>query len=169
MNKSIFTDYIFRILLNKVTIEISLIDRLDVNKLPLNCAVISVISISSHRVITVNDVCQFTFGKVKTSIFPTRLVNKNCNEMSFRGRVLGLVEVVLRVPPLFVIDEILKIGLLGIPYFVEHDLSNIEEKYAKIRTDGNLTTNSEPYDPMAYTIIFTSIFRLFISTLGMYV
>lgn len=89
--------------------------------------------------------------------------------MSFRGRVLGLVEVVLRVPPLFVIDEILKIGLLGIPYFVEHDLSNIEEKYAKIRTDGNLTTNSEPYDPMAYTIIFTSIFRLFISTLGMYV
>lgn len=30
--------------------------------------------------------------------------------MSLRGKVLGLVEVLLRVPPIFVLDEIFKLG-----------------------------------------------------------
>lgn len=36
--------------------------------------------------------------------------------MSMRTRVLGMVDVIMRVPPLFVIDEILKISM-GLPSF----------------------------------------------------
>ncbi|CAH1099348.1 unnamed protein product [Psylliodes chrysocephalus] len=87
--------------------------------------------------------------------------------MSFRGRVLGFVEVVLRVPPLFVIDEILKIGLLGLTELSQHDLSSYEEKYAKIENDyNNITTNSDPYDPLVYRYILMSVIRLVVSTLG---
>ncbi|XP_056635301.1 protein TRC8 homolog [Diorhabda carinulata] len=87
--------------------------------------------------------------------------------MSFRGRVLGFVEVILRVPPLFVIDEILKIGLFGITELSQHDLSNIEEKYAKIEKEfSNVTTNSDPYDPLVYRFIIMTVIRLVISTLG---
>ncbi|KAG5893529.1 hypothetical protein JTB14_006065 [Gonioctena quinquepunctata] len=86
--------------------------------------------------------------------------------MSFRGRVLGFVEVILRVPPLFVIDEILKIGL-GIADLSVHDLPNINENYMKIANDfSNITTNSEPYDPLVYRFILVYIIRLLISTLG---
>lgn len=89
--------------------------------------------------------------------------------MSFRGRVLGFVEVVLRVPPLFVIDEILKIGLLGLTELSQHDLSSYEEKYAKIENDyNNITTNSDPYDPLVYRYILMSVIRLVVSTLGQY-
>lgn len=87
--------------------------------------------------------------------------------MSFRGRVLGLVEVVLRVPPLFVIDEILKIGL-GLTELSEHDLSNFgEEEYEKVAsTYNNVTTSAMPYDPVVYKFILMSVVRLLFSALG---
>ncbi|XP_018571156.1 protein TRC8 homolog [Anoplophora glabripennis] len=87
--------------------------------------------------------------------------------MSFRGRVLGLVEVVLRVPPLFVIDEILKIGL-GLTELSEHDLTNFgEEEYEKIASGyNNVTTGTIPYDPVVYRFILMSVVRLLFSTLG---
>ncbi|RZC34577.1 TRC8 -like [Asbolus verrucosus] len=85
--------------------------------------------------------------------------------MSFRSRVLGLVEIVLRVPPLFVIDEILKIGI-GLEELSEHDLSNFQERYDKL--EGNILTNSTTiaYDPVFYRFIFVSLLRLLLSTLG---
>lgn len=42
--------------------------------------------------------------------------------MSFRLRVRELIDVILRVPPLFLIDELLRIGL-GIPYQTENEIS----------------------------------------------
>ncbi|KAJ8918848.1 hypothetical protein NQ315_011135, partial [Exocentrus adspersus] len=87
--------------------------------------------------------------------------------MSLRGRVLGLVEVILRVPPLFVIDEILKIGL-GFTELSEHDLSNFgEEEYEKVTaTHNNVTTTSIPYDPVVYRFIIISFMRLLLCALG---
>ncbi|KAJ8979182.1 hypothetical protein NQ317_010942 [Molorchus minor] len=87
--------------------------------------------------------------------------------MSFRGRVLGLVKVILRVPPLFVIDEILKIGL-GLTELTEYDLSNFgEEDYENVtNTYENSTTSGIPYDPMVYRFILMSVIRLLFSTLG---
>ncbi|EFA10501.1 protein TRC8 homolog [Tribolium castaneum] len=85
--------------------------------------------------------------------------------MSFRSRVLGLVEVVLRVPPLFVIDEILKFGI-GLEELSEHDLSNFQERYDKFEEtfQGNSTTIA--YDPVLYKFILVSVLRLLLSTLG---
>ncbi|XP_023017509.2 protein TRC8 homolog [Leptinotarsa decemlineata] len=88
--------------------------------------------------------------------------------MSFRDRVLGFLEVILRVPPLFVIDEILKIGI-GISDLPIHDLSNIEENYAKLGNQFNITTPSESYDsfdPVMSKFLLVSVLRLMISALG---
>lgn len=42
--------------------------------------------------------------------------------MSFRLRLRELIDVILRVPPLFLIDELLRIGL-GLPYQTENEIS----------------------------------------------
>nr|CAH7746034.1 unnamed protein product [Callosobruchus chinensis] len=90
--------------------------------------------------------------------------------MSFRGRILGLVEVVLRVPPLFVIDEILKIGILGVGELHEHILSptTVVDGILHTETDvfQNSTTTSQLHDPMVYGVVLMYIFRLSVSTLG---
>lgn len=43
--------------------------------------------------------------------------------MSMRTRILGMVDVIMRVPPLFVIDEILKISM-GLPSFSSNGSTN---------------------------------------------
>lgn len=48
--------------------------------------------------------------------------------MSLRTKVLTLVEIVLRVPPLFIIDEILKVSIVP-PGFTEQDLSGFEQSF----------------------------------------
>lgn len=57
--------------------------------------------------------------------------------MSFRAKVLGLVDVMMRVPPILVIDEILKIGM-GLPtrLYPPSDKTTITNN-----TNSNLTTN----------------------------
>lgn len=84
--------------------------------------------------------------------------------MSLRRQVLGLVEIVLRVPPLFVIDEILKIGL-GLADITEHDLSDIEERYA-INDDNSLNYTSSHHDPTFYRFVLISLARFLLSSLG---
>lgn len=82
--------------------------------------------------------------------------------MSLRTKILGLVEILLRVPPLFVIDEILKIGL-GLSELTEYDLTEFEEKL-----DDNTFnySTSVHYDPTFYRFIAISLARLLLSTLG---
>lgn len=93
-----------------------------------------------------------------------------CNEMDimdYRSKVFGLVEVVLRVPPLFVIDEILKIGLGGFNGLAEYDLSDIGGKFENTGNGfNNVTSYGEQYDPVMYKVILMSIIRLLVSTLG---
>lgn len=87
--------------------------------------------------------------------------------MDYRTKVFGLVEVVLRVPPLFVIDEILKIGLIGFNGLAEYDLSNIAEKFENSDNEfNNVTSFSGQYDPVLYKVILMSAIRLLVSTLG---
>lgn len=62
--------------------------------------------------------------------------------MSFRSKILSLVDVILRVPPLFIIDELFRISL---------GLSQSEESDSKesvfISQDGtNGTVTAETYD-----------------------
>lgn len=82
--------------------------------------------------------------------------------MSFRTKILSFVEVILRVPPLFLIDEILKVGI-GLTEFNEHDLSEFEAGIPQFTTN---YTNFIGYDPMFYKYLIISITRLALSTLG---
>lgn len=62
--------------------------------------------------------------------------------MSVRTKVLGLVDVIMRVPPLFVIDEILKIGM-GLPNsFSIMDIENATISGTNNDSDSNLLYNS---------------------------
>ncbi|KAK5644572.1 hypothetical protein RI129_005872 [Pyrocoelia pectoralis] len=78
--------------------------------------------------------------------------------MSFRTKILGLIEVFLRVPPIFVIDEIFKIGL-GLSDLTEYDITELEENASNY----TVTIN---YDPTFYKVVVISLARLSISTLG---
>lgn len=84
--------------------------------------------------------------------------------MSFRAKILSFVEVMLRVPPLFLIDEILKVGI-GVTEFSEHDLSGFETGLPPQFTSNY--SNFIGYDPMFYKYLIVSITRLALSTLGM--
>lgn len=85
--------------------------------------------------------------------------------MSFRSRVLGLVEVVLRVPPLFVIDEILKIGI-GLEDLTDHDLTNFHERYDKLEENVHSNSTTIAYDPIFYRFVIVFLLRLLLSALG---
>lgn len=62
--------------------------------------------------------------------------------MSVRTKMLGFVDVILRVPPIFIIDEILKISM-GLP-FTTHNGSTILNSNQKsiIDTDNVIMMNS---------------------------
>ncbi|KRT86354.1 hypothetical protein AMK59_174, partial [Oryctes borbonicus] len=85
--------------------------------------------------------------------------------MSLRAKLLTFVEIVLRVPPLFVIDEILKLGL-GLSDITEHDLSGLDERFGKVEDNTYNYSINIGYDPTLYKFILISTFRLLLSTLG---
>ncbi|XP_030751278.1 protein TRC8 homolog [Sitophilus oryzae] len=91
--------------------------------------------------------------------------------MSLRAKVLGVVEVLLRVPPLFVIDEILKIGFGLSEYY--QDLSDSSPDYSESldgnykvdETFSNITTFIS-LDPKVSKYIFLSVIRLLLAAVG---
>lgn len=91
--------------------------------------------------------------------------------MSLRARVLGLVEVLLRVPPLFVIDEILKIGL-GLSDY--QDLSSHELTYFvikppdpdKVENSFSNTSSYLAFDAKVSKYVLLSVIRLLLGTIG---
>lgn len=95
--------------------------------------------------------------------------------MSFRAKILSFVEVLLRVPPLFLIDEILKVGL-GISKIVEQDVPEqvVPEQDVHVPELNKITTSyfnnySSGYitnDPLFYRYIFLYLTRLTLGLLG---
>lgn len=88
--------------------------------------------------------------------------------MSFRTKILKFVEVMLRVPPLFLIDEILKVGV-GLTDITEHDLSDFEHHTLVSPQFGTNYSHFIGYDPMFYKYLLISIIRLTLSTLGKFI
>ena len=88
--------------------------------------------------------------------------------MSLRSRVLGIVEVLLRVPPLFVIDEILKIGLGLSEYqdFSEHDLTYFGEKSELADIPYTNATQYFSFDAKVSKYIILSVIRLGLGVIG---
>lgn len=88
--------------------------------------------------------------------------------MSLRSKALALVEVLLRVPPLFVVDEFLKISL-GLPVLGGEDsvsvsiLSNSTTDHVDI-TDGEINY----YDANFYNAFFFTLLKFFICCMGMF-
>lgn len=90
--------------------------------------------------------------------------------MSLRARILGLVEILLRVPPLFVVDEILKIGL-GLSEITEYDLNELQHRPQADQGPGYAGFNSSApvqYDPTFYKFVIMALVRLLVNTCGEY-
>ncbi|KAL4710817.1 hypothetical protein ACJJTC_010940 [Scirpophaga incertulas] len=81
--------------------------------------------------------------------------------MSLRSKALALVEVLLRVPPLFVVDEFLKISL-GLPVSGEEVsiLNNLTTDHIDV------IANSSYYDSQFYNAFFLTFLKFFICCLG---
>lgn len=82
--------------------------------------------------------------------------------MSLRTKVLRLVEIVLRVPPLFIIDEILKVGIV-LSDFTEHDLSGFEHSFEDNATN---ISSAIQYDPTFYRLVLATFIRFTLCLFG---
>lgn len=82
--------------------------------------------------------------------------------MSLRTKVLRLVELVLRVPPLLIIDEILKIGIV-LSDFTEHDLSGFEHSFEENARNASSTLQ---YEPTFYKLVLTAFIRFMLCMFG---
>lgn len=65
--------------------------------------------------------------------------------MSVRTKMLGFVDVILRVPPIFIIDEILKIGM-GIPFTPHHTVIDTTKSSSEMLVDDVNATNASSAD-----------------------
>lgn len=81
--------------------------------------------------------------------------------MSLRTRVLNLVDVLLRVPPLFVIDELLRIGL-GVQEQVE-STTTIQNDNSTI--SDNIVENTA-YDAQFYKFLIITCVKFILACLG---
>lgn len=94
--------------------------------------------------------------------------------MSFRTKLLALVDVLLRVPPLFIMDELLRIGL-GVPQGdSNHYNSSSEVDYADAGVTGEaviptISVYSESegqYHAQIYKIFIAPSLKYLLSCLG---
>lgn len=84
--------------------------------------------------------------------------------MSLRSKALVLVEVLLRVPPLFVVDELLKISL-GLPVSTGEEVSLL----STVTADHVDASDSNPnfYDANFYNAFVLTLLKFFVCCLGM--
>lgn len=83
--------------------------------------------------------------------------------MSLRSKALALVEVLLRVPPLFVVDEFLKISL-GLPVSSGEEVTIL----SNITVDSFDVTDSEAnyYDANFYNAFFFTLLKFLVCCIG---
>lgn len=90
--------------------------------------------------------------------------------MSLRGRVIWLVEVLMRVPPLFVIDEILKIGL-GLGYYEDLSDKDLHLFGDQAEKSEGILANATSYlmfDTRVSKYLLVSMMQVLIGALGQY-
>jgi E3 ubiquitin-protein ligase RNF139 len=85
--------------------------------------------------------------------------------MSFRTKLLGLVDVLLRVPPLFIMDELLRIGL-GFPQGDSNRFNSLSEA-----DDAEARIIEEALPPIISTYLEyrTYVYKVFVITVLKYV
>lgn len=65
--------------------------------------------------------------------------------MSVRTKMLGFVDVILRVPPIFIIDEILKISM-GLPFATQNDSTLLDNSQIPLGETGTASSASSVPD-----------------------
>lgn len=94
--------------------------------------------------------------------------------MSFRTKLLALVDVLLRVPPLFIMDELLRIGL-GVPQGDSNHYnssSEVDDAVAGIRGEAvipavSVYSESEgQYHAQFYKVLIVTSLKYLLSCLG---
>lgn len=86
--------------------------------------------------------------------------------MSLPFKFFNLLDVLLRVPPVLLIDDILRSGL-GLTEITEHDLSVDKRDFITIYNDlsFNFSTSAET-DPTFYRYILVSLARFLLCSTG---
>lgn len=88
--------------------------------------------------------------------------------MSLRSKILVLVDVILRVPPLFIIDELLRIGL-GLSHSDEADskvLNNESPEESHILFNQSVTSEFFDRDILGSKYLFITLVKVISSLLG---
>lgn len=88
--------------------------------------------------------------------------------MSIRSRVLVLVDVILRVPPLFIIDELLRIGL-GLSHSDEADskvLDNESPEESSVLFNQSVTSEFFDGDILGSKYLVIALVKVIFSLLG---
>jgi E3 ubiquitin-protein ligase RNF139 len=94
--------------------------------------------------------------------------------MAFRTKFLALVDVILRVPPLFIMDELLRIGL-GLPQGTNNyynssfevddaDVSIIEDELPPTIPD--YANTGVQYDVQFYKVLVATVIKFILSCMG---
>lgn len=86
-----------------------------------------------------------------------------------RTKILNVVDIILRVPPLFVIDELLKIGL-GLPFINDDEIDISEtliEQPIPSYGNANFTTLLSP-EATFYSMVIYTLLRFGFCCLGEY-
>lgn len=89
--------------------------------------------------------------------------------MAFRTKLLALVDVILRVPPLFIMDELLRIGL-GLP---QGDSNYYNSSFEVGDADASIIEGGLPPTIPDYTntgvqykVLVATVFKFILSCLG---
>lgn len=86
--------------------------------------------------------------------------------MSLRSKVLSLVDVILRVPPLFIIDELFRIGL-GLPHSENHVSKESYFNVTDVLTQNeSLSEAIQNYDSQFYKILLINVVKFILSCFG---
>lgn len=88
-----------------------------------------------------------------------------------RTKLLGMCDVIMRVPPLFIIDEILKISSTAFSAgsYLSGGGQPGEEKAYFNETESNHTADQPPYDDeLRFYNVATSTFKFLACSLGKY-
>lgn len=88
--------------------------------------------------------------------------------MSLRSKVLSLVDVILRVPPLFIIDELFRISL-GLPHSENYVAKESYLNVTQVLTQNeSLSATIQHYDSQFYKILLINIVKFLLSCSGEY-
>ena len=85
--------------------------------------------------------------------------------MAFRAKMLSIFEVVLRVPPLFIMDELLKIGM-GLDASSPALIVSGTSLPSMVNGTGYTTSDPATYDSQSYKLFIYALAKFILASAG---